>query len=151
MGAGDIESSSLLPVTPVCFFWFQNGSFYCFEIRETFLYYSSHHSISFLCFEGLSPSLPTGLLLFLLQKSLKVYGRPLLILNGEGLWLKRRRHSKRMVPGNLFYCLKGKALLYLWWGRGWPIGGGCILSNSCLMDRLKDIKLVLLQRDSPIN
>lgn len=24
------------------------------------MYYSSHHSISFLCFEGLSPSLPTG-------------------------------------------------------------------------------------------
>lgn len=35
------------------------------------MYYSSHHSISFLSFEGLSPSLPTGLLLFLLQKKPK--------------------------------------------------------------------------------
>lgn len=95
--------------------------------------------------------LPTGLLLllFLLQKNPKVYGRPLLILNGEGLWLKRRRHSKWYL-GTCSIAWRERP--YLWWGRGWPIvGGGCILSNSCLMDRLKDIKLVLLQRDSPIN
>lgn len=87
---------------------------------------------------------------FFCKKSLKVYGRPLLILNGEGLWLKRKRHSKRMVPGNLFYCLKGKALLYLWWGRGWPIGGGCILSFSCLNIRIYFYSLVYIPIDRMI-
>ena len=60
---------------------------------------------------------PFGWALFcpekIVQRSFMQSKTSLLILNGEGLWLKRRRHSKRMVPGNLFYCLKGKALLYL--------------------------------------
>ena len=53
------------------------------------------------------------------------------------------------IPGLLsvwdpwvFHCVKGKYLLMMG-------GGVCILLNSCLMDWLKDIELVLLQGDLP--
>lgn len=46
---------------------------------------------------------------------------------------------------------KGPTLLMMRERMTYRIARECILSYSCLMDRLKDIKLVLLQRDSPIN
>lgn len=105
-----IESSSLLPVTPAPS---DSNIDLPIALRKGKGSCTIHPITQFLSFEGLSPSYRCSCSFFSKRTQKQVYGRPLLILNGEGLWLKRRRPSKRMVPGNLFHCLKGKALLMM--------------------------------------
>lgn len=136
--------------------FFQKGSSYCFDIRETFLYYSSHHSPS----DPLKASiLPSGLLLWLLilKKHPKVVGMYAL---AHPEWRRAMVKEKEalMVPGNLFHCLQGKALLMMGQRITYSRFPG-VSTLGCLMDGFPEKKScrkgiphelsVLSQRDSP--
>lgn len=84
-----IESSSLLPVTPAPS---DSNIDLPIALRKGKGSCTIHPITQFLSFEGLSPSYRCSCSFFCKRTQKQVYGRPLLILNGEGLWLKRRRH-----------------------------------------------------------